>query len=166
MTWRHSIISLALSPLCAQASYTTFGLGCGDSWGEPRTRAQMVLSGVPRIGQSVQVSVVGPHFTSRGYSRANMLVTGTSRTSYAGLTLPHLIPWWLIGGGGTDCYALCSIEATEILSPAFRQIDIPANASLIGLRLYQQWYLSYVLRGPTVEVFYITSDAADMTIGL
>ena len=166
MTLRHSITLLALTPLCAQASSTTFGQGCGATWGEPPTRAQMVLSGVPRIGQSVQVSVVGPHFTSRGYSRVNMLVTGMSRTSYAGLNLPHLFPWWVTGGGGTDCYALCSIEAFEFLSPAFRQIAIPANPSLIGLKLYQQWYLNYILRGPTVHVFYITSDAAEMTIGL
>lgn len=155
----------AASALSAQASYTTYGLGCGAHWGEPPTRARIAFTGLPRIGHSVQVSYVGPHFSSRPYSRIPILVSGTSRTNYAGLSLPYLIPEWFIGGGSTDCHVLCSIEAIEGVFSSYLQIDIPANPSLVGLKIYQQWHTTYILRGPTVEVFTVLSDGAEMTIG-
>ena len=161
------LISACLFSMSAygQASYATYGYGCGNR-GEPPVPAQIIVMGTPRLGTTIDISWNGPTFTRR-YSVLANLVTGLSRTSYFCQPLPIHIPSWMLNFTGENCELWCSVEAMEILGTRNSiPIDIPLNSHLIGLKLYHQWYLRYVVTGSFLDVFTLLSDGGEMTIGL
>ncbi len=157
--------------LDAQASYTTYGWGCG-SWGGVNQPAVLSCSDTPKIGTSVEVRFLGPRYVP-GWNRSQIfpvLMTGLSRTSVGGVSLPFHVNWGPIGG--PNCMLWCSADFAAAVGGIINldwgsmRIAIPDNAALVGVTLYHQWYLQYHLwwQGG-IEAFYILSNGGAMTIG-
>lgn len=155
---------LSVVPIAGQASYTSYGQGC-NAFGTP---TQIGARGTPRIGTTIIIGGSGGTLNlAWPYSVIGYLATGVSRTSYAGLPLPLRIPPYLINYGGLDCDMLCSVETWQNRGFASEiAIDIPYDHRLIGVRLYQQWYFTVVVRATPPFSFSQVSSGGEMTIGL
>lgn len=155
----------------AQASYTTYGWGCGN-WDGATQPATLWCTDTPKIGTSIEVHFLGPMYVPRWRSSRifPFLLTGLSRTNVGGVALPFPINWGPIGG--SNCMLWCSAEFfVQIWSVPNGDrgslvLQIPNNPVLAGVTLYHQWYLQYHLGwSGGIEVFYILSNGGKMTIG-
>lgn len=150
-----------------QANFSTFGNGCGV-YGEPPRPATIWGTGLPRLGASVTVGFTGPTFGGATFWPGPFLLTGLSRTSIYGVPLPYHLPFqWM---GGPDCYLYCS---SEVLLPPWSQfvigrvtMTIPMDPRMLGMPVYQQWYISYIVLGQWNINFTLTTDCGVWTIGL
>ena len=153
---------LGLPAAAQQASFTTFGQGCGDI-GEPPMPAQIQALSLPVLGSVYRVAFVAPYFLTRPVSVYSYLVTGLSRTAWAGVQLPFYMTGWS-GMGGANCAIYCSHDVT-IRGMWGQPIPIPNDPTLAGMVLYQQWILYYVVGGQTIDSYTITSDCGVVTLG-
>lgn len=164
------VLSLACSAVAAQqASFSTFGQGCGVH-GEPPQRGAIWGTGLPRLGSTVTVGYTGPTFAAHVFSHP-ILITGLSRTSMYGVALPYHLDWWRFSWiGGPDCYLYCSSDvflppSGQGPSPGRVTMTIPNDPSMLGRPVYQQWYVEYAVPRHTLY-FAITTDCAVWTIGI
>ncbi len=162
-------IAAGSTAVCQQASFSTFGQGCGV-YGEPPRPLAIWGSGVPRLGSTVTVGFTGPSFGTSLASMVPTLIAGLSRTSSNGVGLPYHLDWnlyqWM---GGPDCNLYCSSEVfTRFAGTWTGQVTmaIPLDRRLLGLPIYQQFYVSYLVTGQTILGFAVTSDCGVWTIGL
>ena len=164
---RAVLLSTGAALSAQQASFSTFGNGCGV-YGEPPRPATIWGTGLPRLGATVTVGITGPTFGGAHFSMGPILITGLSRTSIYGVPLPYHLPFqWM---GGPDCYLYCSSEA---LLPPWSQFTvgrvtmaIPMDPRMLGMPVYQQWYVTYLVSGQIILSFHLTTDCAVWTIGL
>lgn len=157
--------------MAAQASYTTYGWGCG-SYGGATQPAVLWCDDTPKIGTTVEVQFLGPRYVP-GWNWSQIfpiLMTGFSRTSVGGVSLPFHVNWGPIGG--SNCMLWCSAEfavqtwSVRNLDRGSMRILIPDNAAIVGVTIYHQWLLSYNLGwSGGIEGFYILSNGGAMTIG-
>lgn len=168
----HILVSaLAIVGARAQASYTTYGWGCGNFAGATQLAA-LSCDDTPKIGTSIRVRFLGPNYVPawRRSHLSPLLLTGLSRTAVGGIALPHPVNWGSVGG--PNCMLWCSAEfavAGQLVIDGDRgsiAVGIPDNVALVGVTLYHQWMLIYELWwSGGIEVFYILSNGGMMTIG-
>ena len=162
-----SILFLSLAVRTQAAAYNYYGAGCGQM-GEPPAPGVLWATGSPTLGGTVTVGWTGPYFQSARAQVFPYLVTGTSRNSLSGTPLPWRIPEWLVNFGGLDCDLLCSAEmGVESMfgGTRSRTFAIPNQSSLIGVRLYQQYWLWYFVTGPLIFDFWIVTNGGEMVVG-
>ena len=160
---------LAASVYGQQASAEPYGFGCasnGDPFG-----SYLSYTGVPRLGSTFSVNFQ----TSRapGVTTGGRLYTGFSRQTWAGMRLPIWIPGLGIGNTASSvhCMLWTSLDIDMGLVGGFTQgsmqLTVPNQPSLIGLQLYQQWFLSlFVNQGGTITQDYYWTNGGVLTIGL
>ena len=153
---------LGLPAAAQQASFTTFGQGCGDI-GEPPMPAQIQALSLPVLGSLYSVGFVAPYFLSRPAWVSKFLVTGLSRTAWGGVQLPFYMTGWS-GMGGANCAIYCSHDVT-MLGQWGQPFQIPNDPTLAGMVLYQQWYFYYLVGGQTIDTYWVTSDCGFLTLG-
>lgn len=133
-----------------QNPWRTSGVGCRDFRG---TRLSMTYSGVPQIGQTVEIG------TRTTMPFPYLLGVGFSSTVMNGLPLP--IELSFLGAPGCSIYT--SWDATEgLFAPnSRRSLAIPNNPALVGMTLHYQGVEAHVLNNP---LGLATSNALHMTI--
>lgn len=157
-----------------QASFTTYGQGCGGRLGMPANVPKILAyGGLPTLGNSAFgitcANLPGNATQCRNYYQY-WIAMGISRTTMQGLPLPYrirdgsLYPMVL---GGPACDILCSWEFLHggAIGGGIG-IPIPNDPALIGARIYQQFWI----RASEVCTFSIDwllmTDGGMMTIGL
>ena len=159
---------LGLAPVCAQGSYVTYGQGCW-SLGEPGARVTLSASGSTRIGGTLTVSFTNPTWQSRNWIVVPTLVTGMSDRTWAGLTLPFGI--FHVPVVAPDCMLYCSVDVVVPVGSSRNNrsgsvtLQIPNDPRLIGLRLYQQWFLETITDGTFADGWISFTNGGALTIG-
>ena len=160
------VCSISLSLQAQQASYTNYGQGCG--FGPILPQAMAV--GLPRLGSTCYVYYQTSSWFKYPTSGTVVLITGVSRSSWGGLslpfTIPHLDPY---GYGFPVCQLLASPEFIPYAgsSGALVPFQIPNNPTLLGVALYQQWLIWVEERDPTgFNYYFLVSNGGEMKIGL
>ena len=156
--------SLAAS-VAGQGSYVTYGQGCNNRGIPPALPPTIRVRGLPAIGKTIEIEVHGGPNFSVPFHFNKVLLTGVSRTSYLGWSLPLRIPPWVMNYTG-DCDLLCSMEFVEAVHPAAVVLQIPPEPRLIGAKLYHQWFIYCFVTGSFPDFFMIVSNGGEMTIGL
>jgi hypothetical protein len=155
------LLTLATAP-AQQASYTTYGPACGGTYGDPPTMPQLWATGLPRLGASFLVHYQGPRFNCRYYVGA-AIATGLSAVA---VRIPNLGSIVL---GGPNCWLLTSAEVVQWLHPLSgprANFAVPNDPALLGVRLYQQWWLFYSVECPQDPQGYLfMTNGGALTIG-
>jgi hypothetical protein len=182
---RRPTLRCALLALCAvlpaeaataqTASVRHFGQTCGRAvpYGSPT-----IATGLPRIGALWSAQILGMRAvreTGFGCEHGGLayLVLGTSNTQWHGVGLPALLP--LSMTDGYPCLAQVSVDA--VLQGGIGRAGgiytgtIPNDVSLLGGRVYAQWYVNYwTLWAISCPIYFtphwVTSDAVELTIGV
>ena len=159
----------------AQAAVNYYGSSCGlpSPWGTPRIN----VGQLPRLGMGVSVSALGMsvhqfdnrqppcEFRGRGF-----LFLGASNQSWRGVPLPFLLPFELTASFPCRVWAGPDALAGPTLGglPPIAFPYIPNDPSLLGARVYAQWWIESFLQGcdPYRWYAWVTSDAAELVIGL
>lgn len=157
------------------ASVRYFGQTCGRPvpYGSPAIAATL-----PKIGSIWGAQILGMRAvreTGFGCEHGGLayLVLGTSRSQWHGVGLPALLP--LSMTDGFACLAQVSVDAVLQGSISRSGGDyvgtIPNDVSLLGGRVYAQWYVNYwTLWAISCPIYFtphwVTSDAVELTIGV
>ena len=160
----------------AQAAVNYYGSSCGlpSPWGTPRIN----VGGLPRLGTNLTVSSLGmsDHQFSNGrppcwFRGVGYLFLGASNQSWRGVPLPALLPLDLTANypcmvwAGPDSWAGPALGGL----PPIAFVGIPNDPNLLGVRVYTQWWIQTYLVGdcgPYQWLAWVTSDAAELVIGL
>ena len=152
-----------------QATTGVFGQGCGN----PLDPYGTILSytGAPRLGVNFAVNYQVPTWSVGRVSAFAFLFTGPSNSSLLGIPLP-IAAWYTLGGavGAPHCMILTSsdwLTGTTFGYPQGQlQLRVPLDPSLVGVRLYQQWMIYWLLnyQGSTTEIIYF-SNGGVITLG-
>ncbi|MEZ5966879.1 MAG: hypothetical protein R3F56_23770 [Planctomycetota bacterium] len=156
-------VALIAGPLLGQASFVTYGQGCNNRGIPPVTTPSIYALGLPALDKTIEIFVAGLPRFSVPHQIAPVLITGVSRTSYLGWSLPLRIPPWMMNYTG-NCDLLCSMEQLDSMPSG--AIHIPLEPRLIGAKLYYQYYIWYFVTGSFPDSFSIVSNGGEMTIGL
>jgi hypothetical protein len=165
------LLTLAAPSPAQQASYTTFGRGCGGEMGEipPGVPPRIFPQGLPVVGTTFVVRYDSPRFQrSQGcwHQIVGTFVMGVSNQSLYGVPLPVPVPpvVWL---GAANCMFYCSVEfiAGVGINDSGYAITIPNAPSLIGLTLYNQWYLWNYVSCTELFWYWTFTNGGAMTIG-
>jgi hypothetical protein len=130
----------------APGSYESFGASCA---GSGRRTPSLGFSGVPSINQPMAVTV-----TSALPSTAALLSIGSSDTQWLGLGLPFdLTPY-----GATNCRIWCNVldflvAQTDAQGNGGVTVQVPPDRSLLGARLFNQWWVLDPTANPLMLVF-------------
>ena len=155
---------LACSGLAQQASYTTYGSGCGGWAGEPPIMPTLSVTGLPRVGGRFRVEYLAPHFSCRYFVMA-YLATGVSPVSI------HLALIRNTFYGGPNCTILTTGEVALMLPigqypTGGMDFVVPNVPSLLGVVLFQQWWLYYIVSCPIgSDGFVFVTNGGKLTIG-
>ena len=127
------------------ASYTLFGTSCTTG----RISSQLgpvplAVRGLPRLGSSFEIVTECSARYPWGNTRNVFLLNGLSNTSAGGVPLPFDIS--LLNPGGPYCGLLHTSSEVVVrvplladhLASAVLRFDVPNDAALIGVTLYQQ----------------------------
>ena len=159
-------LALACAPLCAQASFTTFGAGCvldGQA-------LAIGNQGLPQVGQSFDITYSGPNFafSSAQQSVEPVLVLGLGQA-----TVP--IPAGILPFQPAGCTGLITSQALirMPLSPngmtyaSSYSFAIPNNPAFVGAQFFAQWGAFFTQCGfAGCDLGAIaTSDAAVCVVG-
>jgi hypothetical protein len=147
-------------------TYRLYGHGCANLQ-YSISPALLWVSGSTRVGTSLFVHWQGPRFVERFYVYPRFMM-GLSDRSFAGAPLPMNI--WIHTIGGPDCWLWTSVDTSWSLSPrgtstGSMELPIPNDPNLVGLRLFQQWTLSYIVVGTYVFTFHLFSNGGALQIG-
>jgi len=162
--------------LHAQAAVNYYGTSCGlpSPWGTPLMR----VGGLPRLGMGVSFAAIGMsvhRFDNRQppceFGGSGYLFLGASNQSWSGMPLPFLLPFELTASFPCSVWAGPDALAgpTPAGLPPVAFIWIPNDPSLLGSRVYAQWWIQSFLSGtcfPYQWNAWVTSDAAELVIGL
>ena len=159
----------------AQAAVNYYGSSCGlpSPWGTPLIR----VGGLPRLGTNLTISGLGmadhqfnnlqPPCWFRG---TGFLFLGASNQSWRGFPLPFILPFELTASFPCRVWAGPGALAGPTLGglPPIAFLSIPNDPSLLGSRVYAQWWINSFLEGcdPYRWNAWVTSDAAELVIGL
>ncbi|MCC6672984.1 MAG: hypothetical protein IT458_18105 [Planctomycetes bacterium] len=157
-------VGLACSGLAQQASYTTYGTGCGGWAGEPPSMPMLSATGVPRLGAKITVQYQAPYWACR-YSVIAFLATGVAQTVVPLPPIPNTFY------GGPNCTILTSGEVA-VMRPIGQyptgalDLAVPNSPALLGVVLYQQWWLYYIVSCPIgTDWFVFVTNGGKLTIG-
>jgi hypothetical protein len=158
------LMSASFAP-AQQASYTTYGPACGGTHGDPPTMPVLWATGLPRLGSSFTVHYQSPRIACGRNYISPFLVTGKSAVAWRITDLGPVIL------GGPNCYVLSSAEVLQIdpWGGATGQLTfvVPNDNALLGLRLYQQWWLLYMVACPQGVIHYaFLTNGGAMGIGI
>ena len=159
----------------AQAAVNYYGSSCGlpSPWGTPLMR----VGGLPRLGMGVGFMALGMsvhRFDNRQppceFRGVGYLFLGASNQSWRGFPLPFLLPFELTANYPCGVWAGPDALAGSTLGglPPIAFLSIPNDPSLLGSRVYAQWWIQSFLQGcdPYRWNAWVTSDAAELVIGL
>jgi len=161
--------------LHAQAAVNYYGTSCGlpSPWGTPLMR----VGGLPRLGMGVSFMALGMsvhRFDNRQppceFRGVGFLFLGASNQSWRGMPLPFLLPFELTASFPCRVWAGPDVWVGPPSGlPPYIGVGIPNDPSLLGSRVYAQWWIQSILTGtcfPYQWNAWVTSDAAELVIGL
>lgn len=134
--------------------YEVFGAGCQGSAGVPR----LSWFGLPMAGSSWNVQLA-----QAPASTFALLAIGDSDTSAGGLPLPFP----MASLGAPNCTLLTSfpvtlLTPTDVTGDAVLTLTLPANPSIAGLALFNQWF---VLDPPANALDFTVSNGGKAIVG-